>query len=81
MTAGEDGRSIVWNAAHADEISETLAGHAGQITGLAFSPDGATLYSSALDGRVFIWDLSGARRLGSPFRFGSGNARAGPASP
>jgi WD40 repeat protein len=67
---------IVWNTA-SGTISETLAGPAGQITALAFSPDGATLYSSALDGRVFIWDLSGERRLGRPFDFGTGNSEGG----
>ena len=35
--------------------------------GLAFSPDGATLYSGGLDSKIVIWDLIGDRRLGRPF--------------
>ena len=50
--------------------SEVLTGHHGRITALAVSRDGTTLYSSALDGQVLIWDLSGARRLGRRFTVG-----------
>jgi WD40 repeat protein/serine/threonine protein kinase len=32
-------------------------GHVGQVFAVAFAPDGATLASGALDGRVFLWDL------------------------
>ena len=54
---------------------ETLAGHAGQITGLRFSPDGRTLYSSGSDGKVLIWDLAGDRRLVRPFSTASDDGR------
>jgi WD40 repeat protein len=37
------------------------------------SHDNKTLYTSALDGKVLIWDLAGARRLGRPFELGPGN--------
>ena len=60
---------IVWDVRHAAQ-SETLAGHPGRITALAISRDGPTLYSSALDGKVLIWDLAGAHRLGRPFAVG-----------
>ena len=66
---------IVWDVEHA-AAGETLAGHAGQITGLAISRDGQTLYSAALDGKVLIWDLAGTRRLGRPFDLGPGNPAA-----
>jgi WD40 repeat protein len=33
------------------------------VTGLAFSPDGATLYTSSLDDSVTAWDLTGTRGL------------------
>ena len=73
ITAGQDDRVIVWDVEHA-EAGETLAGHSGQVTGLAISHDNQTLYSSALDGKVLIWDLAGTRRLGRPFDLGAGGA-------
>ena len=39
---------------------EVLTGHHGRITALAVSRDDSTLYSSALDGEVLIWDLAGS---------------------
>ena len=57
---------IVWDVARAS-AGETLGGHAGQVTGLVFSDDGETLYSSSLDGKVMVSDLEGSRRLGRPF--------------
>ena len=69
VTAGEDKRAIVWDVRRAVAI-DTLAGHSGQLTGLAISRDGRTLYTSALDGKVLVWDLAGDRRLGRPFPTG-----------
>ena len=71
----QDDRVIVWDVQHA-AAGETLEGHAGQITGLAISRDSSTLYTSALDGKVLIWDLAGAHRLGRPFDVGP-TTRAG----
>ena len=61
ITAGEDSRMIVWDPERAT-AGETFEGHAGKITGLAFTRDG--LYTSGLDGRIIVWDLDGAGRLG-----------------
>jgi hypothetical protein len=57
------------------EDLETLVGPAGQITALAFSPDGATLYSRRSTAARSS-DLSGARRFGR-FAFGTGNLMPG----
>lgn len=38
----------------------TLAGHAGSVLSLDFSPDGATLASGARDDEVRIWDVKSA---------------------
>ena len=48
-------------------VGETLEGHAGKITGLTISRDGSTLYTSAYDGKVLVWDIGGAARLGRMF--------------
>ncbi|MCR9292929.1 MAG: protein kinase, partial [bacterium] len=58
----EDGNTIrLWNY---EDGSSTLLGedagkgaHKGVVTGLAFSNDDASLYSSSLDGNVRKWDL------------------------
>lgn len=38
-----------------------LKGHAGDIAGLEFAPDGRTLASGSFDSTVLIWDVSGTR--------------------
>ena len=76
--AGEDNRVIVWNVGRAAS-GETLEGHTAQVTGLAISRDGRTLYTAALDGKVIVWDLAGARRLGRPFAIGPDNPYQFPA--
>ncbi len=41
----------------------TLTGHADEVTGAAFSPDGATVVSASLDGTARIWDAATGREL------------------
>ncbi len=40
-----------------DECLHTLSGHAGEISGLAFSKDGKRLLSGGRDGHVMIWNV------------------------
>ncbi len=42
---------------------ETLQGHSGPLTSVAFSPDGALLATAGIDGQVILWDTETARRL------------------
>ena len=57
---------IAWDVA-TGEISEELSAHRGGVRGLAVSPDGRTLYTSATDSQAILWDLGGDRRLIRPF--------------
>ena len=70
---------IVWDVQRAAS-GETLQGHAGEITGLAISRDGGTLYTSGVDGNVLVWDLTGNRRLGRAVAIGRGATDAVPGS-
>ena len=72
VSSDDNGGVIVWDVADG-EISEELTARTPCSTGpssacegvygLALSPDGRTLYSSADDGQAILWDLSGDRRL------------------
>jgi RNA polymerase sigma factor (sigma-70 family) len=48
----------------------SFAGHDGDVTGLAFTPDGRTLASSSFDSSVLVWDVAGvaARQPGPKAR-------------
>ena len=58
----DDGTVIVWDVA-TGAVQDQFNGHAGGVTELAFSPDGATLYTVSLDRSLLAWDLDGSRRF------------------
>ena len=62
VTAGDDGRAVVWDVAMA-AVSEDLAAHLGPAWALAVAPDGRTFYSAGDDGVTMAWDLAGDQRL------------------
>jgi WD40 repeat protein len=61
-----------WDLRSAEAV-ETLLAHRREPRAFAVTTDGATLYSASLDRSVITWDLEGSRRLGRPFRAGSGS--------
>ena len=69
VTSHDDGTVMLWNPATGRPV-EKLVGHGGRTVGAAFSPDGAALYSSSLDGAIFEWGIGGERRFGQQFRYG-----------
>ena len=54
------GRVTLWDPATGTEAGR-LDGHKSTVLCLAFSPDGRSLVTGALDGTVIVWDVAGRR--------------------
>ena len=62
---------FVWST-QTGKVVETLTGHEGPVSGLAFSPNGDRLASCSWDGFVRTWELYGRRNGATePFQLGS----------
>jgi WD40 repeat protein len=59
MTVGE-GHIRLYDVATGNELLSKPS-HEGQITSLAFTPDGTKIVSSSIDGTIGIWDAATAR--------------------
>ena len=69
VASDDSGEIVVWDVERG-AIRERFPGPAGDVYGLAVSSDGRTLYSTAPDARMRIWDLAGDRRLDTRFDAG-----------
>lgn len=56
----------------------TLAGHAGEVGGLAFTPDGQTVLSGGQDRVIRAWDAASATSNGCTPRPALATARGTP---
>jgi WD40 repeat protein len=70
VTTGDNGIVQLWDAA-TGSLLQTLGGHGGRVVASAFSHDGRTLFTDALDGSILEWDVSGARGFGRSFEVGA----------
>jgi WD40 repeat protein len=57
VTAGENGRIVVWDVARRAERARP-SGHTSGVRSIAYSPDGATFVSGAADGSAILWESS-----------------------
>lgn len=71
---------IVWNPRSA-RPREILPIPGGQVEGVAFSPDGQTLYTSSVGGLVLAWDLTGERSFGRRFALSGPSPCCNPVAP
>ena len=63
MISGDsDGALAFWDMAKAD-VARTIRAHAGAITSIALSSDGARIATAGEDQRVKVWDLTSGREL------------------
>ena len=72
LSFASDGRSValgwqdrsitIWDPANG-ELLQRLAGHTSPTETLQFVDGSSTLYSTAADGAVIVWDLTGDRRV------------------
>jgi RNA polymerase sigma factor (sigma-70 family) len=72
LALSPDGKALAWGGQHVREVylwetatgrlRRKLAGHHGQITSIAFAPDGTRLASGSADATVLVWDAVGRRQ-------------------
>ncbi|MFJ8195100.1 trypsin-like peptidase domain-containing protein [Streptomyces sp. NPDC096094] len=60
VSESDESRVQLWDVAEGRRTA-TLKGHTGQVTSLAFSPDGDTLATGASDATTRLWDVRSRR--------------------
>ena len=49
----------------ASRVEHTLAGHAAEVNGIAYHPDGTQLATGSWDGTIKLWDSASAQEIGT----------------
>ncbi len=57
LTAGMDGKAILWDAATGTPLSE-FGGHSMGVSRVAFSPDNTRIVTASYDGTARVWDVA-----------------------
>ena len=63
LAVGNRQRDVVLLNAHTGDVLADLYGHAGEVSSVAFSPDGALVVSTSGDGTARLWSVAEARQL------------------
>ena len=72
FAVGLKGRGIaIWAAQQLRPVGPPLLDTAGEVRGLAFSPDGRTLAAATVDGVVTLWNVRSRSRLETTLRAGA----------
>jgi WD40 repeat protein len=61
LAVSDAARVLVYDVATGAEVAK-FVGHEGQVSRLAFAPDGKTLVSGSTDSTALVWDLAAARK-------------------
>ena len=80
VASAANSKVIVWNPRSATP-REVLTIPGGQAQGVAFSPDGQTLYTSSVGGLVLEWDLTGEGTFGRRVALGGPSPCCNPVAP
>jgi WD40 repeat protein len=64
-TGDASGKVRLWDIESGKTV-QTIAAHQAAVTGLVFSPDGATLYSASLDKSLRAWKIPDGSPAGKP---------------
>lgn len=66
LQPGEDGTVRLWNIKLGSPVGDLIRTFGGELTDLAFSPDGSLIAAGARDGLIRLWDASTQRLIGEP---------------
>ena len=80
LAVGYRNTITLWDVATQQPLGQPLSGHTAFVWHLAFSPDGKTLASVALDNKIIQWDIAARRRLGRQLPTGHSDWMCGVAS-
>ena len=64
-TGSDDGTARLWDVATHRQIGAPLADHAGEVSSVAFSPDGKILVTGRPNDTVQFWDVATHQEIGA----------------